>query len=137
MVHVIRSVIPLLDTTGGEKRHPLGVVAPNKVDSIRQGAAEALTCIVESLGVQVVPYAVLFMVPLLGRMSDQNQAVRLVCSATFATLVQLLPLDPGAIADPPELVYVIHIIYTSVRMIYLRYFFKNLFFFLRITLLCT
>lgn len=44
------------------------------------------------------------MVPLLGRMSDQNQAVRLACSATFATLVQLLPLDPGAIADPPDLV---------------------------------
>ncbi|KAM0731918.1 TATA-binding protein-associated factor 172 [Formica fusca] len=104
MVHIIRSVIPLLETTGGEKKCSSDIVAPNKVDSIRQGATEALACIVESLGVQVIPYAVLFMVPLLGRMSDQNQAVRLVCSATFATLVQLLPLDPGAIADPPDLV---------------------------------
>lgn len=108
MIHIIRSVIPLLDTTGSEKKGPSGIVIPNEVDSVRQGAAEALTCIVESLGVHVVPYAVLFMVPLLGRMSDQNQSVRLVCSATFATLVQLLPLDPGAIADPPDLVYVIH-----------------------------
>lgn len=106
MVHMIRSVIPLLETTGGERKCSSGIVTPNKVDSVRQGAAEALTCVVESLGVQVIPYAVLFMVPLLGRMSDQNQAVRLVCSATFATLVQLLPLDPGAIADPPDLVYV-------------------------------
>ncbi|XP_011155446.1 TATA-binding protein-associated factor 172 isoform X2 [Solenopsis invicta] len=104
MVYIIHSVIPLLDTTGSEKRCSSGLVAPNEVDSVRQGAAEALSCIVESLGVRVVPYAVLFMVPLLGRMSDQNHSVRLVCSATFATLVQLLPLDPGAITDPPDLV---------------------------------
>ncbi|XP_032679207.1 TATA-binding protein-associated factor 172 [Odontomachus brunneus] len=103
MAHVIRSVIPMLETSGGEKKNPAGTVTPNKVDSVRQGAAEALACLVESLGVQVVPYAVLFMVPLLGRMSDQNQSVRWICSATFATLVQLLPLDPGAIADPPNL----------------------------------
>lgn len=108
MIHIIRSVIPLLDTSGSEKKGSSGIVIPNEVDSVRQGAAEALTCIVENLGVHVVPYAVLFMVPLMGRMSDQNQSVRLVCSATFATLVQLLPLDPGAIADPPDLVYVIH-----------------------------
>lgn len=107
MVHIRQSVIPLLETTGGEKKCSSGKMAPNEVDSIRQGAAEALTCIVETLGVYVVPYAVFFMVPLLGRMSDQNQAVRLACSATFATLVQLLPLDPGSIADPPDLVYVI------------------------------
>ncbi|XP_012144007.1 histone acetyltransferase 1 isoform X2 [Megachile rotundata] len=104
IVHVTRSVIPLLEATGGEKLYSTTVTAPSEVDSIRQGAAEALACLVESLGVNIVPYAVLFMVPLLGRMSDQNQAVRLACSATFATLVQLLPLDPGAIADPPDLV---------------------------------
>lgn len=104
VVHVTGSVIPLLEASGGEKLYSMTVTAPSEVDSIRQGAAEALTCLVESLGVNVVPYAVLFMVPLLGRMSDQNQSVRLACSATFATLVQLLPLDPGAIADPPDLV---------------------------------
>ncbi|XP_066592225.1 TATA-binding protein-associated factor 172 [Prorops nasuta] len=108
MVHVIHSVIPLLEMNGSEKisltSNTLGSTKPNQVDSIRQGAAEALTCLVETLEVKVVPYAVLFMVPLLGRMSDQNQAVRLACSATFATLVQLLPLDQGSIADPPQLV---------------------------------
>ncbi|XP_043248205.1 TATA-binding protein-associated factor 172 [Colletes gigas] len=104
IVHITRSVIPLLEATGGEKLYSMTVTAPSEVDSIRQGAAEALTCLVESLGVNIVPYAVLFMVPLLGRMSDQNQCVRLACSATFATLVQLLPLDPGAITDPPDLV---------------------------------
>ncbi|XP_025159855.1 TATA-binding protein-associated factor 172 [Harpegnathos saltator] len=104
MVHIIRSVIPMLETSGGERRNSVGTVTPGNVDSVRQGAAEALACLVESLGVQVVPYAVLFMVPLLGRMSDQNQSVRWICSSTFATLVQLLPLDPGAIGDPPNLV---------------------------------
>ncbi|KAK2582496.1 hypothetical protein KPH14_004798 [Odynerus spinipes] len=104
MQHVIRSVIPLLEASGRERGQSKPLTAPNEVDLMRQGAAEALACIVETLGVNVIPYSVLFMVPLLGRMSDQNQAVRLVCSATFATLVQLLPLDPGAIADPPDLV---------------------------------
>ncbi|XP_015182323.1 PREDICTED: TATA-binding protein-associated factor 172 isoform X1 [Polistes dominula] len=105
MQHVIHSVIPLLEASSRE-RNPSSktLTAPNEIDLMRQGAAEALACIIETLGVNVIPYSVLFMVPLLGRMSDQNQAVRLVCSATFATLVQLLPLDPGAIADPPDLI---------------------------------
>lgn len=102
-MQVTNRVIPLLESTGGEKIYSGTVTAPSEVDSVKQGAAEALACLVESLGVNIVPYAVLFMVPLLGRMSDQNQAVRLACSATFATLVQLLPLDPGAITDPPDL----------------------------------
>lgn len=104
MKHVVQSVIPLLETSNVEKESTPVIIAPLKVDARRQGAAETLSCLVDALGVHVVPYAVLFMVPLLGRMSDQNRSVRLVCSSTFATLVQLLPLDPGAIADPPNLV---------------------------------
>ncbi|XP_033211353.1 TATA-binding protein-associated factor 172 isoform X2 [Belonocnema kinseyi] len=102
MNYVVKSVIPSLETTSAEEG--INRTRPNDVDIRRQGAAEALTCLVEDLGVRIVPYAVLFMVPLLGRMSDQNQAVRLACSSTFATLVQLLPLDPGSVADPPHLV---------------------------------
>lgn len=106
MQHVVRRVIPLLEPSSGKEsssRDKIQIIAPAEVDAKRQGAAEALACLVESLGVGVVPYAVLLVVPLLGRMSDQNQAVRLTCSATFATLVQLMPLDPGAIGDPPLL----------------------------------
>ena len=101
---VVKSVIPALETTNAEEG--VNRVRPNDVDVRRQGSAEALTCLVEDLGVRIVPYAVLFMVPLLGRMSDQNKEVRLACSSTFATLVQLLPLDPGSVADPPHLMYV-------------------------------
>ncbi|KAJ8683684.1 hypothetical protein QAD02_019476 [Eretmocerus hayati] len=94
---VVQKIITLLETNNVESTQKNSALTPAEVDSRRQGAAEALACLVDSLGVSIVPYAVLFMVPLLGRMSDQNQCVRLACSATFATLVQLLPLDPGAI----------------------------------------
>ncbi|XP_011313794.1 TATA-binding protein-associated factor 172 [Fopius arisanus] len=103
MNFVVKLVVPLLETHSSESNSHI-LAAPTSVDVRRQGATEALTCIVDSLGVNVVPYAVLFMVPLLGRMSDQNYAVRLACNATFATLVQLLPLDPGAISDPPNFI---------------------------------
>ncbi|KAK0168138.1 hypothetical protein PV327_001969 [Microctonus hyperodae] len=104
MGHVVKSVTPLLETHNGDTCNSNALATASDLDVRRQGAAEALTCIVECLGVKVVPYAVLFMVPLLGRMSDRNHAVRLACNATFATLVQLLPLDPGSVADPPHLV---------------------------------
>ncbi|XP_008559324.1 TATA-binding protein-associated factor 172 [Microplitis demolitor] len=103
MGHVVRSVIPLLEAHSADAGNSKIPATPTESDLRRQGAAEVLTCIVENLGVNVVPFAVLFMVPLLGRMSDQNQAVRLVCNSTFATLIQLLPLDSGSITDPPHL----------------------------------
>ena len=61
----------------------------------RQGAVEAISCVIDSLGFKVVPYVVLFIVPMLGRMSDQNEYVRLLATHCFAQLVQLMPLDPG------------------------------------------
>ncbi|XP_053692985.1 TATA-binding protein-associated factor 172 [Sabethes cyaneus] len=59
----------------------------------RQGAAEAIACIVSQLQLEIVPYVVLLVVPLLGRMSDPDQSVRLVSTHCFATLIQLMPLD--------------------------------------------
>lgn len=64
----------------------------------REGAIEAITCVVSKLQFKIVPYCVLLIVPILGRMSDQNKAVRLISTNCFATLIQLMPLD-GAIAD--------------------------------------
>lgn len=59
----------------------------------RQGAAEAVACIINKLQFNIVPYVVLLIVPLLGRMSDPNEQVRLVSTQSFATLIQLMPLD--------------------------------------------
>lgn len=68
----------------------------------RQGAVEAIACIVDALQFDIIPYVVLLVVPLLGRMSDQNQSVRLIGTHSFATLVQLMPLD-GGVPEPPSL----------------------------------
>ena len=64
----------------------------------RAGALEVLHCLCEELGLQVVPYIVLLIVPVLGTMSDPQAQVRLLATSTFATLVRLLPLD-GGLAD--------------------------------------
>lgn len=72
----------------------------------RQGAAEVIACIVNKLQYKIVPYVVLLVVPLLGRMSDPNEAVRLMATQSFATLIQLMPLDgntPDLLELSPEL----------------------------------
>ncbi|KAJ8933842.1 hypothetical protein NQ314_013764 [Rhamnusium bicolor] len=71
-------------------------------DIDRQGAVEAIACIVEALQFEIIPFVVLLVVPLLGRMSDQNMCVRLMGTHSFATLVQLMPLD-GGVPEPPEM----------------------------------
>lgn len=88
MTHVVDKVLPLLGAVDSDIR--------------RQGAVEALASISEKLQFSIVPYIVLLVVPLLGRMSDQNQPVRLMATHCFATLIQLMPLD-GGVPDPPNL----------------------------------
>ncbi|XP_078611730.1 TATA-binding protein-associated factor 172-like isoform X3 [Branchiostoma floridae x Branchiostoma japonicum] len=68
----------------------------------REGAMEALSYIVEKLGVVMIPYIVLLVVPVLGRMSDQTECVRLLATQCFATLVRLMPLEAG-IPNPPDM----------------------------------
>ena len=78
MTLVIHELVPLLSL----------------LDSInREGAIEAITCIVNKLQFKIVPYVVLLIVPILGRMSDPTQSVRLISTNCFATLIQLMPLD--------------------------------------------
>lgn len=59
----------------------------------RQGAVEAISCVIERLQLNIVPYIVLLIVPMLGRMSDQNESVRMLATQCFAQLIQLMPLD--------------------------------------------
>ena len=68
----------------------------------RQGSIEALVHIIDNLGLGILPYLVLLIVPILGRMSDQSQDVRLMATNCFAGLVQLMPLECG-VADPPTM----------------------------------
>jgi TATA-binding protein-associated factor len=66
----------------------------------RQGAMETIAILVDELGMEVLPYVVLLVVPLLGRMSDQEEDVRLLATQSFASLVKLMPLEVG-VPDPP------------------------------------
>ncbi|XP_039291094.1 TATA-binding protein-associated factor 172 [Nilaparvata lugens] len=88
MTAVVERVLPLLAAT--------------HCDSSRQGAAEAIACLIDKLQFNIVPYVVLLVIPLLGRMSDQDTSVRQIATHCFATLIQLMPLD-GAIPNPPAL----------------------------------
>ena len=49
--------------------------------------------VIERLGMALVPYVVLLVVPVLGRMSDQCEDVRLMATYCFATLIRLMPLE--------------------------------------------
>ncbi|XP_055877074.1 TATA-binding protein-associated factor 172-like [Biomphalaria glabrata] len=86
MYFVIHHILPLLGATDDENK--------------REGGTEAIANILESLGIDSLPYIVLLVIPILGRMSDQMQSIRLMATHCFATLVRLMPLEAG-IPDTP------------------------------------
>ena len=59
---------------------------PNVVT--RQGATEAMSTIVNKLGLDFVPYIVLFIVPVLGKMSDPDSDVRQLATSMFANMIK-------------------------------------------------
>lgn len=68
----------------------------------RQGAVECIYHLIHVMEEDILPYVVFLIVPILGRMSDSDNDVRLIATTTFATLVKLVPLEAG-IPDPPGL----------------------------------
>lgn len=66
----------------------------------RQGAVEAVHHIIKLLEIKALPYVLFLIVPILGRMSDSDESVRLLSTSTFASLVKMVPLEAG-IPDPP------------------------------------
>ena len=88
LTSVVESILPMLGATENVR--------------MRQGAMEAVACVVEHMGMSIIPYIVLLVIPVLGRMSDTDQSVRLTATQSFATLIRLMPLE-GGVADPPAL----------------------------------
>ncbi len=75
----------------------------NPVDlNFRQGAIEAIYHLIAVMGDGILPYVIFLIVPVLGRMSDSDNDIRLIATTSFATLVKLVPLEAG-IPDPPGL----------------------------------
>lgn len=68
----------------------------------RQGAIEAVYHVSSTMGPDILPYIVFLIVPVLGRMSDADQDVRILASTTFASIIKLVPLEAG-IPDPPDM----------------------------------
>ncbi|KAI9812170.1 MAG: TATA-binding protein-associated factor mot1 [Pycnora praestabilis] len=68
----------------------------------RQGAIESIYHLIHVMEDDILPYVIFLIVPVLGRMSDSDNDVRLIATTTFATLVKLVPLEAG-IPDPPGL----------------------------------
>lgn len=53
---------------------------------------QMVDALVKGLGTAIVPYLLLLVVPVMGRMSDPVPEVRQLATATFAPIVALLPL---------------------------------------------
>lgn len=66
----------------------------------RQGCIELVYHLIQVMEDSILPYVIFLIVPVLGRMSDSDNDVRLLATTTFATLVKLVPLEAG-IPDPP------------------------------------
>lgn len=74
----------------------LGLLLKIERPTERQGAVETIERVVNRLQIRIVPYIVLLVVPLLGAMSDTDESVRLLATHSFATLIQLMPLDSSS-----------------------------------------
>ncbi|KDN53370.1 hypothetical protein K437DRAFT_253065 [Tilletiaria anomala UBC 951] len=85
MLHIVHHIIPLLNDA---------TLLRN-----RQGAAEAIALTVGALDLDVLPYLIFLIVPLLGRMGDPSDDVRLLAASTFGILVKMVPLEAG-LPDP-------------------------------------
>jgi TATA-binding protein-associated factor len=59
----------------------------------RYGSVSAIKVIVEELEMEILQWVVFFVVPLLKRMSDQDDSTRELASACFGHVIKLLPLE--------------------------------------------
>ncbi|ODV79811.1 transcriptional accessory protein [Suhomyces tanzawaensis NRRL Y-17324] len=85
---LIKTVLPMLNNAGQIKE--------------RQGAIETIYHISTTMGSDILPYIVFLIVPVLGRMSDSDQDVRVLATTTFAAIIKLVPLEAG-IPDPDDM----------------------------------
>ncbi|KAF8520167.1 SNF2 chromatin remodeling protein [Hysterangium stoloniferum] len=80
--------------------HVIGLMGDPVSLTNRQGAIELIYHIVRKLDLKALPYVIFMVVPVLGRMSDQNDDIRATATNTFASLVKMVPLEAG-LPDPP------------------------------------
>ena len=60
--------------------------------------------LVGTLDTEILPYVIFLIVPVMGRMSDSDNDVRLLATETFATLVKLVPLEVVSFVDAVDVI---------------------------------
>ena len=58
--------------------------------------------IIKLLEIKALPYVLFLIVPILGRMSDPDEPVRLLSTSTFASLIRMVPLEVSFWNDYPR-----------------------------------
>lgn len=94
--HLIEAVIPFINDPLNEsnRRGPIEVISRKLLQLLPICTHILLVVdIVELLDVKILPYVIFLVVPVLGRMSDSDDQVRLVATNTFASLIKLVPLE--------------------------------------------
>lgn len=81
-------------------QHALPLLGDATSTMNRQGVIELLSNLVSRLDIKILPYVIVLVVPVLGRMSDADEQVRLMATSTFASLIKMVPLEAG-LQDPP------------------------------------
>jgi len=97
MKHMIDNVLPMVTDQLEVRRRQGAVECIYRILALRYGLTVDL---VTTLDTEILPYVIFLIVPVMGRMSDSDNDVRLLATETFATLVKLVPLEAG-IPDPP------------------------------------
>jgi len=78
---LIKRVLPMLN----ESKNTVG----------RQASIETIYHVVSQMEIKILPYIIFLIIPILGRMSDQDESVRFISTNIFATLIKLMPLESG------------------------------------------
>lgn len=99
---VICNAVPTLGITYVVKHILSGSLIDQSSVVKRQGAIEAIFHMMLTMGDNILPYIVFFIVPVLGRMSDSNNQIRLISATTFASIIKLVPLEAG-VQNPPDI----------------------------------
>eukprot|EP00835_Amoeboradix_gromovi_P000193 NODE_7_length_48057_cov_0.322240.p1 type:complete len:1447 gc:universal NODE_7_length_48057_cov_0.322240:40324-44664(+) len=69
----------------------------------RCGVIELIHYLITLLNDDLIPFVLLFILPVMGRMSDFNDSIRKMSSTCFASLIKLVPLDDSDDNDIPAL----------------------------------
>lgn len=85
---LVKNILPLIQNSDNK--------------NYREGAIEAIYHVVQEMDTDILPYVVFLIVPVLGRMSDSIEDIRMLSTTTFAQIIKLVPLEAG-IPDPVDM----------------------------------